>query len=207
MRVDAPIILPSSKQTEMKTKLLLATTLLLLCAVPVQAGEKVDSTYRWALGTDAIQWAMLGCINVTLEICTGQHWGILAGMHYNPFTYMRGTASQTQLRQATPVIGVRYWVDTPFVGWYFEGKAMASVYSVANVLDSGCFDGQAIATGLGAGWCKELDKRWRLTVGAGILAALHDTTYYMGPVCGRISDHKRGPALLPDLSVSINYLF
>ena len=191
----------------MKAKILFATTLLILCALPVQAGERADSTYRWALTTDAIQWAMLGCINASLEFCPGQHWSLMAGMLYNSFTYMRGTGNQTQLRQATPFAGVRYWIDSPFKGWYIDGKALASVYSVANVFNSGCFDGEAIAAGLGAGWCKALNRRWCLTLGAGVLAVLHRTTYYMGPVCGRISGHKSGPALLPDATISINYLF
>ena len=191
----------------MKAKILFAATILMLCAVPVQAGERADSTYRWSLGTDAVQWALLGCINASVEYCPGQHWGLMAGMRYNPFTYLRGSQYQTQLRQATPFAGVRYWVDTPFKGWYMEGKALASVYCVANVFGSGCFDGEAIAAGLGAGWCKALNERWRLTLGAGVLAVFHDTTYYMGPVCGRISDHKSGPAIMPDATVSINYLF
>ena len=181
--------------------------LLMVGALPVKAEEDEPATYKWAVGTDAAQWALLGCINASAEYCPGQHLGFSAAMRYNPFTYLRGTENQTQLRQATPVIGVRYWTDNPFEGWCIDGKILASVYSVANVFGSGCFDGQAIAAGIGAGWCKVLDGRWRLSLGAGVLAALHDTTYYMGPVCGRIIGRKRGPAVLPDLSVSINYLF
>ena len=181
--------------------------MLAICALPVNAEEDEPTTYKWAVGTDAVQWALLGCINASVEYCPGQHWGFTAAMRYNPFTYFRDTQEQAQLRQATPVIGARYWVDNTFDGWFVDGKLLASVYSVANVFGSGCFDGQAIAVGVGAGWCKILDERWRLLLGAGVLAALHDTTYYMGPVCGRISGHKRGPAVLPDLSISINYLF
>ncbi|MBR5034714.1 MAG: DUF3575 domain-containing protein [Bacteroidales bacterium] len=191
----------------MKAKLLLTMALLALGAMPVRAEEEQPATYKWTVATDAVQWALLGCINASVEYCPGENWGFMAAMRYNPFTYLRGTEKQTQLRQATPVLGVKYWVDAPYEGWFMDGRVLASVYSVSNVFNSGCFDGQAIAAGIGAGWCRVLDERWRLSLGAGVLAALHDTTFYMGPVCGRISGHKRGPSLLPDLSVSINYLF
>ena len=181
--------------------------LLALAAMPAKAEEAQPATYKWAVGTDAVQWAALGCINASVEYAPGRHWGFNAGMRYNPFTYRRGAENQMQMRQATPVLGIKFWCDTTFCGWFMEGKILASVYSVANVCGSGCFDGQAIAAGVGAGWCKSMSDRWRLCIGAGILAALRDNTYYMGPVCGRISGRKRGPVLRPDLSVSINYLF
>ena len=166
-----------------------------------------ESAPRWAISTNLPTWGVLATLNTNMQVALDTHWSFTACVKYNPFTNKRGRADQFHLRQLTPSLGVRYWKDETFRGWFLEGKVLGSVYSVANICGSGCFDGQLIGVGLGAGWNKPLGERWALTLGAGVAAAYHNTTFYAAPACGRIVGRKKGAALfVSDLMVSINYL-
>lgn len=185
----------------------LAVAMLILFAQSARAADNETAAQRrWAIGTDAVQWAMLGCINGEASYCLGHNWALEAGIRYNPFTFLKGSRRQTHLRQLTPSLGIQYWTDEIRHGWFIETKALAGIYSVANLCRDNYFDGQAVAAGIGGGWCKPFAERWLLSVGAGIMIVLHDTTYYMGPVCGRICGKEKGLAAVPDLSLKIIYL-
>ena len=198
----------------MKLKLLLAALMLTIFETAATGGTVKDSacdttalSHRWALSTNIPTWALLGTLNADAQLALDTHWSIRAGIKYNPFTFHKGDGRQFHLRQATPSVGVRYWFDSVYEGWFVGGKLMGSVYSVANICGSGCFDGQLAAIGIGAGWSKPLSERWALCLGTGAAVALHDTTYYAGPSCGRILGAKRGLAVfVPDVFVSVNYL-
>ena len=185
----------------MKLKLLLAALMLTIFETTAAGGD------RWELSTNLPTWALLGTLNADVHLALDNHWSIRAGIKYNPFTFYKHDARQFHLRQATPSVGMRYWFDTAYDGWFVGGKLMGSVYSVANICGSGCFDGKMAAIGIGAGWSKPLSERWSVSLGTAVAVGVHDTTYYAGPVCGRILSSKRGTAVfVPDVLVSINYL-
>lgn len=186
------------------------TALLLSAAIIFARGEEAEENTParvWAVGTDLADWAELICPNLELHYCGWDHLGLMAGFKYNPFTFRKGTPRQTQMRQATPFIGLRYWFDTPFEGWYAQGRLAASVCNVANVFCDKCLEGQLIALEAGGGWSRMLSERWNISLGAGIAAALHDTTRYLGPFCGRIDGRRRGFIVLPDITITISYLW
>ena len=209
LRHPAAIFLPSKKRTEMIKRFVL-TALLLTAAIGLaraQDEQECTPARIWAIGTDLADWAELVCPNIELHYSAWNHLGLMAGFKYNPFTFRKGTPQQTQMRQATPFIGVRYWFDTPFTGWYAQGRLAASVYNVANVFCDKCLEGQLVALEAGGGWSKMLSDKWNISLGAGIAAALHDTTRYLGPLCGRIDGRNRGLLIFPDITISINYLW
>ena len=171
----------------MKLKLLLAALMLTIFETAAMGGTVKDSardttalSHRWALSTNIPTWALLGTLNADAQLALDTHWSIRAGIKYNPFTFHKGDGRQ--FHQKTWLICI-----------FFCG--------------SGCFDGQLAAIGIGAGWSKPLSERWALCLGTGAAVALHDTTYYAGPSCGRILGAKRGLAVfVPDVFVSVNYL-
>ena len=184
--------------------------LMLAAAFAHAAGEDNEKSAperKWAIGSDIADWAELICPNMELQYCGWDHIALTGGIKYNPFTFRKGSPEQTQMRQLTPFIGMRYWFDVPYRNWYMEGRLAGSVYSVANVFCGKCFEGNLAALEFGGGWSTMISEQWNLSVGAGIAAALHNTTRYLGPVCGRIDGSDKGFILLPDITISISYLW
>lgn len=169
-----------------------AVALLVLSSGTAMARER-----DWAVSTNIPTWALLGTINADIHYRTASHWSLEAGARYNPFTYMRGSERQTQLRQLTPYIGIRYWADTAFEGWYFASGLICSEYSVSYPPKEWFFDGDLAGIGFKLGYNRPVNGRLALSLGAGMAAAYHNTTYYCGPVCGRIYDKREGIALFP----------
>jgi hypothetical protein len=81
---------------------------------------------------------------------------------------------------------------------------MASEYSVSYPRGGRFFDGELAGAGLYGGYEYPISERLSLSLGAGAAVAYHRTTFYGGPVCGRITDRKKGVALFPsDILVSL----
>ncbi|MBO4558194.1 MAG: DUF3575 domain-containing protein [Bacteroidales bacterium] len=193
----------------MKHKFLFAAAIMImLSGQGARAAESDTLRVRWAVSTNLPTWAALGSINAEAHYVFAPHWSACAGFKYNPFTWRAGTPRQVHLRQATGHIGVRYWFSEPWGGWFVGAKALASEFSIACPAKGRYYDGYLYGSGLCAGCCLPLCENLTLGLGAGVAAARHTTTFYMGPVCGRITGRERGWTLfLSDAIVSINYTF
>lgn len=187
---------------DMKGKFLIAAAALLMAScTPAFAGGS-DKTI--ALSTNLPTWGSLLTMNCEVQMPVSPRWSCYANLRYNPFTYSKGSWAQTQLRQLTPEIGARWWLDGVYDGFFFEGFLLASEYSVSYPPREHYFDGFLWGAGAGFGCCFPVAERIYMNVGAGIAAARHNSTYYMGPVCGQISGHKRDWVVFPsDLIVSL----
>ena len=179
----------------MKLKSLVAAAMLSLtsCA-PALAAEHAG---RWSISTNIPTWLLLGTANADIHYKAASRWSLQAGVKYNPFTYAPGGERQTHLRQLTPSLGARYWLDEAGSGWVLGAKLLASEYSVSYPRRGRYFDGDLAGAAVSAGYDFPLDGRWSLTFGAGAALAYHRTTFYGGPVCGRIVDRRKGLALFP----------
>jgi len=186
----------------MKLKIIVAAALLALNSCAPAFAAQGES--RWSISTNIPTWLLLGCANADIHYKIADRWCLQAGVKYNPFTYAAGSERQTHLRQLTPSLGVRYWFDRARNRWFLGAKLLASEYSVSYPRGGHFFDGELAGAGLFGGYEYPISERLSLSLGAGAAVAYHRTTFYGGPVCGRITDRKKGVALFPsDILVSL----
>ena len=186
----------------MKLKIIVAAALLTLTSCAPAFAAKQQS--RWSISSNIPTWLLLGCANADIHYMIADRWSLQAGVKYNPFTYAAGSERQTHLRQLTPSLGVRYWFDEAWSRWFLGAKLLASEYSVSYPRGGCFFDGELAGAGVTAGYVCPLSEELSLSLGAGAAVAYHRTTFYGGPVCGRITDRKKGVALFPsDILVSL----
>ena len=74
---------------------------------------------------------------------------------------------------------------------------MVSEYSLALPCRERYFDGNLAGVELISGYDFTLSDWLSLSLGAGVAAAFHRTSYYWGPVCGRLKDRRKGVAIFP----------
>ena len=159
---------------------------------------------RWAVSTNIPTWAALGTANAQADYAISRRWTLLAGAKYNPFTYKSGTPAQFQLRQAEVHLGTRYWFDTLWEGWFAAAKMLGALYNVANILGSGCFEGELAGLAVTGGYNLPLGENTAIGLGAGAALAAHHTTYYAAARCGRITGKKQGLVVFPcDIMLSL----
>ncbi|MBQ7253163.1 MAG: DUF3575 domain-containing protein [Bacteroidales bacterium] len=181
--------------------LLAAATLLIGSCAPAMARDGVS---RWCVSTNIPTWLLLGTANAELHLATGNHWSVHAGIKYNPFTYAGGTPDQLHIRELTPSAGVRYWADSVWQGWWAGTGIIVSEYSLALPFCGLYSEGNLAGAKLVSGYDFALSERLSLSLGAGVAAALHRTSYYEGPVCGRLKDKRKGVTVFPsDIIVSM----
>lgn len=174
--------------------ILAAATLLTGTCTPAMAR---DGGGGWCVSTNVPTWLLLGTANAELQLATGSHWSVQAGIKYNPFTYAAGTPGQVHIRQLTPSAGVRYWVDSVWHGWWTGTGIVVSEYSLALPCFEQYLDGNLAGAELLSGYDFALSDRLSLSLGAGVAAAFHRTSFYRGPVCGRLKDRRKGIAIFP----------
>ena len=190
-------------KTMLKTILAAATLLIGSCA-PAMAR---DGGGKWCISTNAPTWLLLGTANAELHLATGNHWSVQASIKYNPFTYAGGTPNQVHIRQLTPSAGVRYWIDSVWQGWWTGAGILISEYSLALPCRERYFDGNLAGVELISGYDFAISDRLSLSLGAGVAAACHRTSYYRGPVCGRLKDRREGIAVFPsDIIVAMRII-
>ena len=184
----------------MKKLIIAAALAISFWSMPVKAQEQS----QWAISTNIPTWALLGTLNAGVFYALDCNWSLDLGVKYNPFTYSRGSVNQTQLKQLTPSLGVRYWFDGVYDGWFTGAKLLYSVYNIAGIGTTGAFEGELSGAALVTGYNIEMNDCLALSLGCGLAAARHHTTFYEAPLCGRITGHKKGWLFFPsDLMVSL----
>lgn len=159
---------------------------------------------EWAVSTDLAAWARLCTSNICLHHTTGVHSSAEYSIEYNPFEFKSGESGSLRMRCFTPQAAFRYWTGSPFDGFYAKGKALWSVFNTAGVRKESFSEGTLAGLGIGAGWCFRINDRLAFSADIGATAYHHNTTYYAGAYCGRITDRKKGFGLYPlDCSFSI----
>ena len=162
------------------------------------------------LGTNVVQWANLGTINLEGTFAVAQHVSLTLGGRYNPWYFERETENQFQNRKRGAWFGVRYWPWYVNSGWFFAAKGQWQEYNYylpgqTEVKE----EGDRFGGGLIAGHAFMLTKHLNLEVGLGAWCGVSIYNEDLLPEKGRrITSGARKFFFLPDdVSVSLVYVF
>lgn len=124
-----------------------------------------------SLGTNLVDWGNLGTANLELGVSVGQHFSLMAGGRYNPWTMNSKKHDQLmQNHKQTAYLGVRYWPWYVNSGWWFAAKGQYSRTSNCGVWRPDRVDATAFGGGLSGGYTLMLRKHLNLDMGIGAWA-------------------------------------
>ena len=165
---------------------------------------------KFAISTNALDWANFGTANLELGVGITQHFSLQAVAKYNPWEF---TAKKPQIpvryNQMTFGAGVRWWPWYVFSGWWIGVKAQFSDYAETGIWRPALDTGQAVGAGLSFGYTLMLHEKLNIEFGAGVWGG-RKVRYnlYCCPECMDIRDSgARNFVGLDDLSISIMYVF
>lgn len=186
----------------MRRIVLIAVAFLLLHADP-------SSAQKVSVSTNLLDYICLGTFNVDASYSLSQHWSIVAGARYNPFTFHKGDAErQFQYRQQSYSLGVRAWPWHTFSGWWFAGKLRYQEYNIGGILSRDTEEGDRAGIGLYAGYTYMISRHFNIEFGLGAWSGAAWYRKYSCPVCGFTIENGRKWFLHPDdFMVSLAYVF
>ena len=168
------------------------------------------SAQHVSIGTNAVDWAALGTMNVRADLAVHRNWSIEAAIKYNPWTFRTQGDPEDRLqnRQFTASIGPRWWPWNVFAGWFIHGAVQYSEYNRGGIFSKETTEADAFGFSLSAGYTYLLSGHWNLEFGIGAWAGYEMYTTYSCPRCGRITGNGNRFFVLPnDVMVSIIYIF
>ena len=178
----------------------------LVCAVflSLDAGAQ-----KWSLSTNIVDWANLGTMNVEAGIAVSQHWSVMAGARYNPWTFNEGNEeTQFQNRKQSYHVGVRAWPWHIYSGWWFAAHAQYQEYNRGGLVSRDTEEGDAVGLGLSLGYTLMLHKKLNVEFGIGGWGGYKWYTEYQCPKCGMIINNGEKWFVLPnELKISLMYIF
>ena len=181
--------------------------LLAFLALSVSAAH---SQQRYSISTNLVGWGYLGTINAEAGIAVTQHWSLMAGYKYNPWTFKKGVpGEQHQSRQQTYNVGFRVWPWHVYSGWWVGAKAQYQEYNRGGLLNrQETEEGDAVGLGISAGYTLMIDKYLNLEFGLGGWGGHTWYTKYSCPNCGMLLESGNKWFLLPnDVLVTIMLVF
>lgn len=185
----------------MKLKILIASAIIM--------SSFVSSAQEFSISTNLLGYAELGTMNAEASYALSRHWGLIASVRYNPFTFNEGRADeQFQLRQQSYSLGVRMWPWHIWSGWWFASKLRYQEYNSGGIVDPHTQEGDRLGAGLYAGYTHMIDQHWNIEFGLGLWTGLDVYRRYSCPFCGTITESGRKVFLLPDdIMLSLVYVF
>lgn len=174
------------------------------------AGCFLASAQKVTLGTNVIQWADLGSINLEGSLAVSQHVSLHMGGRYNPFYFQRGTENQFQNRKRGAWMGTRFWTWYVNSGWFFQAKAQWQEYNyylpgMTNVKE----EGDRFGGGLAAGYALMITDHFNIEFGISVWGGMQIYNEDLLPEMGRrvTAGAKKGFILPDDVSVTLVYVF
>ena len=163
---------------------------------------------RFALSTNALDYANLGTLNADFSYALSQHWSIGAGAKYNPFSYKNSEGDEFQNRQRSFALGARWWPWHIWSGWWMAGKLQYREYNSGGIKSQTTEEGDSYGGGLSLGYSYMLGTHINVEVGVGAWAGVRNYTVYACPTCGMTEDKGTKAFILPnDLLLSVSYVF
>ena len=172
------------------------------------ASIKADSG-RYSLSTNLLDYARLVTFNIDGSYALSQHWSLVAGARYNPFTFREGSPQrQFQYRQQSYSAGARWWLWHTWSGWWLSGKVRYQEFNIGGISSEKTEEGDRGGMGLYAGYTHMLTPHLNLEFGFGMWGGLSWYKRYSCPSCGVMVDSGREWFARPDdLMVSLVYVF
>jgi hypothetical protein len=180
--------------------------LMSLCLVAFSFGS---SAQRWAVGTNLLDYANFGTLNVEGSISFARHWTAQANVRYNDWSYNKADPStQLQNRQQSYAFGARLWPWNVYSGWWFGSQAQYQEYNRGGIVSKKTEEGDAFGIGVSAGYTYMLHKYLNIEFGLGAWGGMTAYTTYACPRCGQITDSGTKVFFLPnDAFISLMFIF
>lgn len=162
-----------------------------------------------SVSTNLLDYASLATLNVEASYAVAQHWSLVAGARYNPFTFHKGDSErQFQNRQQSYAVGMRVWPWHTWSGWWFAGKLRYQEYNRGGIVSPKTEEGDRFGAGVYAGYTHMLSPHFNLEFGMGLWSGLAVYRQYSCPVCGLTLASGSKVFLLPDdMIISLAYVF
>lgn len=171
--------------------------------IPVAA-----SAQRFSIGTNFVDWASLGTMNIEGSVAVTQHMSIHVGAEVNPWTFSAGNQdTQFEARQVSYLAGVRWWPWHVYSGWWFGGDFRYSVYNIGGIFKRTTEEGDAFGVGAYGGYSIMLNQWLNLDLGVGAWGGYRKFTRYACPLCGVRLEKGDGAFIVPDLRVALQFVF
>ncbi len=191
----------------------LSITLISFITAILMLGEMKLSAQTYSVGTNLVDYANLGTLNVTANLSVARHSTLGSTARLNLWNYGEGI-TQFYNRVTSVSVNYRYWPWYVYSGWWLMANLEVEVHSLANFLYvDGRKDAVKYGPGLGFGYSLMLNKNVNLDLGVLFWGGLQHYKEYCGPGCGRLLsdiDKWRKPSFFIEpnnVFVSIYYIF
>jgi hypothetical protein len=171
--------------------------------------QLLASAQKVSVSTNVLDYLALGTMNIDVSYAFSRHWSAVAGVRYNPFTFMKGDPQeQFQYRQQSYSAGVRMWPWHILSGWWFASKLRYQEYNVGGILRAETREGDRFGLGLYAGYTHMISRHFNVEFGVGVWGGLDIYSRYSCPACGHVMKSGTGIFILPDdIMISLAYVF
>lgn len=162
---------------------------------------------RWSLGTNFMDYANFGTMNLEGSLATGQHWSMTAVAKFNPFHYEK-KGEPLSARQQLYGVGVRFWPWHVYSGWWAGSRLQYQQYNNGGLVSPETSEGERYGLTLSGGYTYMLSDRVNVEFGAAFWGGWGWYATYDCPVCGLTVDRGKKFFVLPDEAIiSLVYLF
>lgn len=178
-------------------------------ALVVSFGARPAFAQRVAISTNAGDWLFYGTINAEASVAVSQHFSINASGRYNPWTYAKGDRdNQSQQRQRSADLGMRYWPWHVYSGWFVGAKAQWQEFNRTGFNSRHTSEGTGYGAAISGGYSLLLTPHINMEFGLGVWGGYQKYTLYACPTCGRIIDQGSKWFFLPnEIIASVVYVF
>ncbi len=188
----------------MKYKLSIIIILLCTFAMTATAGNK-----KFALSTNALEWANFGTINFDAGMGISRHISLQLEARYNPWNFSGKTELPVYNHQMTVAAGMRWWPWYIFSGWWIGAKARYSDIGRTGIWRPALEKKSAAGAGLSFGYTFMVHKNFNIELGAGFWGgAYFKYNLYDCPKCMELRTSGARPFIDVDMvSVTFMYVF
>lgn len=167
------------------------------------------SAQKWSVGTNLVDYANVGTLNLDAGVGIGQHWSLAASARYNPWTFREDTPDQFQNRKQSYAFGVRWWPWHVFSGWWVNGGLQYQEYNRGGwIFGDTTFEGDAAGAAFSAGYTLMLHRALNIEFGAGFWGGYTWYKEYSCPTCGKIlADGGKWFVLPNEVRVAFVFIF
>ena len=181
---------------------------LFFCALFFLFMGLVSNAQRWAVGTNLVDYANFGTLNLEGSVAVERHWSLDMEWDYNPWTYKAGSSDQFQNRSLSSSLGTRYWPWHVYAGWWFRSSIQYQIYNRGGLLQESAEEAEAYGAGIAFGYALLLGERVNVDFGFGLWGGMKEYTIYRCTNCGRITEQGTKWFMLPDdISLAFYFIF
>jgi hypothetical protein len=163
-----------------------------------------------SIGTNAVDWVNLGTANIEIGLSVGQHFSVVTGGRYNPWSF-NSQRHEVPMHNNVKVAyaGVRYWPWYVFSGWWVGLKGQYEQFMQGGFWRPMLEEGTAVGGALSGGYTWMLHKHLNLEFGLGLAAGRYtDYSRYQCSDCvDLITTGPRNFLKFDDLVIAIVYVF